>query len=159
MPLLTIEQCRRQCRVDGEYDDVLLLDCMEAAVDAAASYLNRAIFEDQDALDEAWDALPAEAASATEAHSAALSAAAVEPDPSKATAMIAVADERLAGASLLRTRVLSGIAVNPSILAAVRLTMGHLYANREDVVVGATVAELPQGAKSLLRPYRKGMGP
>lgn len=159
MALLTIEQCRRQCRVDGDYDDVLLLDCMEAAVDAAAAYLNRAMFEDQEALDAAWDALPAEAASATAVHAAALAAAAVEPDPSKATAMIAVADQRLAGASLQRTRLLSGVVVNKSILAAVRLTMGHLYANREDVVVGATVAELPQGAKSLLRPYRKGMGP
>ena len=159
MPLLTIEQCRRQCRVDGDYDDALLLDCMGGAADAAAAYLNRAIFEDQEALDAAWDALPAEAASATEAHAAALAAAAVEPDPSKATAMIAVADERQAAASLARTRVLSGVVVNPSILAAVRLTLGHLYANREDVVVGATVAELPQGAKSLLRPYRKGMGP
>lgn len=48
--------------------------------------------------------------------------------------------------------------VNDAIKAAVLLTIGHLDANREDVVVGATVAELPRGVRSLLQPYRVGMG-
>ncbi|KQV78478.1 hypothetical protein ASD15_21945 [Massilia sp. Root351] len=45
-----------------------------------------------------------------------------------------------------------------SVLAAALLMLGHLYANREDTVVGVSVAELPMGAKSLLSSYRVGMG-
>lgn len=47
---------------------------------------------------------------------------------------------------------------NSEIQAAVLLTVGHLYANREDSVIGATVAELPRGALDMLQPYRVGLG-
>lgn len=44
--------------------------------------------------------------------------------------------------------------VNRAIEAAILLTLGHLYANREQTVIGATVAELPFGPRALLRPHR-----
>ena len=44
--------------------------------------------------------------------------------------------------------------VTPAIEAAILLTLGHLYANREQIVIGATVAELPFGPRALLRPHR-----
>jgi hypothetical protein len=40
------------------------------------------------------------------------------------------------------------------IRAAVLLTVGHLYANREDAVVGASVSALPNGADYLLQPFK-----
>lgn len=40
------------------------------------------------------------------------------------------------------------------ILASIRLILGHLYEHRETVLVGVTATELPEGAKSLLWPYR-----
>lgn len=43
-------------------------------------------------------------------------------------------------------------------IAAMKLTIGHLYANREAVVVGVSVADLSQGVQSLLWPYRRGLG-
>lgn len=52
----------------------------------------------------------------------------------------------------------SPLVANTEIQAAVLLTVGHLYNNREDVVIGATVAKLPQGANDLLWPYRVGLG-
>ncbi|NYT76550.1 phage gp6-like head-tail connector protein [Alcaligenaceae bacterium] len=52
----------------------------------------------------------------------------------------------------------SPIVMNDLIQAAVLLITGHLYANREDVVVGAPVAKLPMGTMDLLQPYRKCMG-
>lgn len=48
----------------------------------------------------------------------------------------------------------NAMVVNAAILAAILLTTGHLYANREDVVVGVSAVEIPGGAKSLLRPHR-----
>lgn len=49
----------------------------------------------------------------------------------------------------------TGIVLNGVITAAILLTCGHLYANREDVVVGAMAAvQIPGGARDLLRPHR-----
>ena len=62
------------------------------------------------------------------------------------------ADEAAQGADI------AGIVINAAITAAMLLIAGHLYANREDVVVGASVAKLPNGAQYLLQPYRSGMG-
>lgn len=50
------------------------------------------------------------------------------------------------------------VVINPSITAACLLIAGHLYANREDVVAGVSVAQLPMGSQSLLLPYRVNMG-
>jgi hypothetical protein len=50
------------------------------------------------------------------------------------------------------------ILINPSIRAACLLILGSLYANREDVVVGVALSELPMGSRSLLTPYRVGWG-
>lgn len=43
--------------------------------------------------------------------------------------------------------------VPPDIVAAILLTLGSLYENREDVVVGTTSAKLPLSAESLLLPH------
>ena len=51
-----------------------------------------------------------------------------------------------------------GIVINPAIQAALLLIVGHLYANREDVLAGVSVAQLPNGSQYLLQPYRSGMG-
>ncbi|MFS0827600.1 head-tail connector protein [Pseudomonas phoenicis] len=47
---------------------------------------------------------------------------------------------------------------NAPFKSACLLILGHLYANREDVVGGISVAELPRGSQSLLTPYRVGWG-
>ena len=50
---------------------------------------------------------------------------------------------------------IAGFATVPgSVKAAILLTIGHLYENREDVVVGHTSTELPKAASYLLEPYR-----
>ncbi|SHM46354.1 Phage gp6-like head-tail connector protein [Pseudomonas asturiensis] len=48
--------------------------------------------------------------------------------------------------------------INKAITSACLLILGNLYANREDSVVGVSVAELPQGSRSLLHPYRVSLG-
>ncbi|WP_417283760.1 head-tail connector protein [Comamonas sp.] len=46
-----------------------------------------------------------------------------------------------------------------SVKAAVLLICGHLFANREDVVVGAQSFAMPNGSRDLLRAHRKVKGP
>ncbi|WP_164087162.1 head-tail connector protein [Stenotrophomonas maltophilia] len=159
MPLLTPEQCRAQCRVDGDYADAELATLLASAEDAAAAYLNRSLFSNQAGLDAVLDAFPAEAAAAASAYSAALAAADAEPDTAKAEAMRSVARLRKASTDLAQSRNLAGLVVNPSVLAAVRLTLAHLWENPGAVVIGATAVELPLGVQSLLRPYRRVMMP
>lgn len=50
------------------------------------------------------------------------------------------------------------IVVNPAIRAAILLTAGHLYRNREDVITGTIVSEMKEGARVLLWPHRVGLG-
>ncbi|MDH0745736.1 head-tail connector protein [Pseudomonas sp. GD03842] len=50
------------------------------------------------------------------------------------------------------------LVINKSITAACLLILGHLYANREDVIVGTSGTILPMGARSLLAPFRVDLG-
>lgn len=49
------------------------------------------------------------------------------------------------------------LVINESIKAALLLTIGTLYANREQEITGST-SELKFGAKALLQPYRTKLG-
>lgn len=48
----------------------------------------------------------------------------------------------------------SDTSVPGSMLAAMKLLIGHWYANRESVVVGTIASEVPQAVASLLWPFR-----
>lgn len=50
------------------------------------------------------------------------------------------------------------IVANDAIRSAILLLCGHLYANREDVVTGVSVQQVPLGANELLLPYRRFAG-
>ncbi|MEN5305313.1 head-tail connector protein [Pseudomonas sp. TWI628] len=52
----------------------------------------------------------------------------------------------------------SPMVCNKQIKAACLLILGHLYANREDVVIGTIATELPKGSVALLTPHRIGWG-
>lgn len=64
----------------------------------------------------------------------------------------------LAAAVLDGTAGSDPMVVNDMIKAAVLLTLGHLYANRESVNTGSTATALPRGVDDLLQPFRVGMG-
>lgn len=159
MALLTAEECRAHCRVINAGEDHVLLAMLASAEDAAVAYLNRAIYETQEALDADLAALPDAAATAQADYDAAVVAAEAETNAVKAESMLEVAYVKLVAAQRSAARAINGIVVNPSILAAVKMTMGHLYENREAVVAGVTVAEVPHGVHALLRPYRRVMMP
>lgn len=74
--------------------------------------------------------------------------------------MLYVDDEEMQDAISEGTAGSSPLVANDAIRAAILLTVGKLYAYREDVVVATStsVLELPGGAKQLLFPYRVGLG-
>ena len=112
MPVISLTTARHHLR-DPDDDDEYLELLIEAAEGQAMDYLNRRVYVDQQALDEA-----------------------VAAGDAGDTPMVC----------------------NKQIKAACLLILGHLYANREDVVTGTTATELPQGSKALLTPHRVGWG-
>lgn len=159
MPVITLDQARAHLRVEADYPAEQIQAYIAGAETAAANYLNRTVFANADARTTALDALPTALAAAHAAYDAAVAAAAAIEDPVARQATLDVARTRLSEAQASALRDMNGIVSNPSIVAACLLTIGHLYANRTDVVVGATVAELPNGARALLRPDRRVMMP
>ncbi|MFN6934939.1 MAG: head-tail connector protein [Tsuneonella sp.] len=51
----------------------------------------------------------------------------------------------------------AGTTCPPDLLAAVKLMLGHLYANREAVNIGNITSEVPLGVDALIQTYRKVM--
>lgn len=158
MSLLTIDEARAQCRLESDYPAEQLQPYMDAADDAAAAYLNRTIYADQATLDTARDAVPATLGAAQDAYDASVTSADAIDNDAEAQATLDVASAKLADVKQAANRTINGVVVDASIKAAIRLTLGHLFANREAVVAGV-VMELPLGAQNLLRPKRRVMMP
>lgn len=62
-------------------------------------------------------------------------------------------DSKAQRASVKVTADIGHIELPADIRAAALLIIGHLYENREAVVIGATATELPMGVNLLLAPY------
>jgi hypothetical protein len=132
-------------------DQVLIQAQLDAAEEAAEQFIQRRFFLDQATLDVAKANVAAR-----------LSACRLSYDAAKAGADLIQHDDQAWRTYIEAVEDIDmdayGIVINPAIRAACLLKLGHLYANREEVVTGSTVAELPLASKSLLMPYRIRMG-
>lgn len=156
--LIDLATAKLHLRVDGTAEDALIPVYISAAELSAVAYLQRNVYADAPALADAVAAAPDALSAATATYTAEIEAAdAVEDDSEKAEATNAAEGKYLAARVAYRSEM-AGVVVNDVIRAAILLTLGHLYANREDVVTGVSVAQLPSGVQYLLQPYRAGMG-
>lgn len=159
MALVSLAQARAQVRVETDYPEDQLAPYIDGAVDAAQAYLNRVVYESSEALAAARDAYAAAVSEAGDARSAANDSAAEIADEDEQAAALRIAELQYQEAMKAAEGCIHGVVVNGSIRAAILLTLGNLFANRESVVTGVTVAELPLGVIPLLRPYRRVMMP
>ncbi|MYM31489.1 phage gp6-like head-tail connector protein [Duganella sp. CY15W] len=158
MSLISMDVAKSHLRVVGSDEDADIELKLQAAEQAASAYLNRNLYVDQAALNAALESAPGAFAAACEAHRTAIDAAnALSDDAQRGMALLG-AHERFDAANLASILIYRGMVANSAIKAAILLTLGHLYENREDAVVGLVITELPAGARSLLRPYRIGVG-
>lgn len=139
---------------DGTDEDALITAQIAAAEATVVKALDRGVYANDTALQAAMTAAPAALTAATAAKEAAAAAAEAIDDEAEQAAALQVAETTYMRALVAYRQAFDGIVVNDSIKAAVLLIVGHLYANREDVVVGASVASLPNGADYLLQPYK-----
>ena len=154
MSFVTLAEARLHLRVDCPDEDALIWLYISAAEQAAINALDRGVYADSTELQTAMAAAPAALAAATAAKESAVAAAEALTDADEKAVALKAAENAYTRALVAYRQVLDGIVVNDQIKAAVLLTVGHLYANREDVVTGASVAALPNGADYLLQPYK-----
>lgn len=154
MTILTLDEAVAHCRVDFGYPVEQLLPYMDAAESYVIAHLNRSVFESQADLDQAQDDIAAKIGAASDAYQSAVNAANQVGNLAQRQAMIDVAKAKYSAVTLESRRDLDGVVLNGAIRAAMLLTLGNLFANREADVVGVTVAALPAGVPELLRPYR-----
>lgn len=155
MPILTIEEARQQCRVGSDHPEDDLLPHIHGAEKYVVAHLNRAVFPDKQALEEAQNLLAAEMGAAFDEYRLAMDSARTMSNPAQRQTTISLAETKYAKAQLQAQRVINGIAIEgTSIKSAILLTLGNLFAHRETDVIGVTVAALPTGVPELLRSHR-----
>lgn len=157
MSVIDIDLAMKHLLAEPE-DQVLVQAQLDAAEDAAAKFIQRRFFADQEALTTATSTVRTLLFAARAAYEAALEAAdEIENSCDRETAR-KQADQVFIDTSASINAVARGVVINPSISAACLLKLGHLFANREEVVTGTISTELPLASMSLLMPYRIGMG-
>ena len=157
MPVIAIDLAMHLLLAEPE-DQVLVEAQLGAAEDAAMGFLNRRFYLDQVALDEARAGVQAAMRQAKEANAEAVAAAEAEQDHTLRCRLLEHARQALADAYDQADAIAYGMVLNPAIQAACLLKLGHLFANREEVVTGTTATELPLASQHLLMPYRIRMG-
>lgn len=154
MSFVQLAEAKIHLRVDGTDEDALIGLYINAAEQAAIKAMDRGVYADGTALGVAKAAAPGELDTAIAAYESAIAAAEALADETAIAAAIQTAGNGLLRAKVAHRHAMDGMVVNEAIKAAVLLVVGSLYVQREDVVVGVSVAQLPNGAEWLLAPYR-----
>ena len=154
MTFVTLPEAKLHLRVDSADEDALIGVYITAAEQMAIALLDRGVYDDDAALGVAKAAAPGELDTAIAAYESAIAAAEALADETAIAAAIQTAGHDLLRAKVAHRQAMDGMVVNEAIKAAVLLIVGSLYAQREDVVVGVSVAKLPNGAEWLLAPYK-----
>lgn len=158
MSLIALATAKAHLRLESDYPDEQVQGKLDAAEQMAAEFLNRRLFADAAALTAAIADLPASLVAAKTAYDAALVAADLIDDCVAQRAAKAYALRTYRDAQTIACETYAGIVMNAQIEAAVMMTLGHLFENRQDNVVGTIVAELKTGVQEMLFPFRIGLG-
>lgn len=157
MSVIAIDLAMLHLRADPE-DQELVQVQLDASEESAMQFLNRRFYANQFALGEARSGVAETMRAAKVINASAVEAAESEGDHAMRCRLLDSARLALALAYDQADAIAYGIVVNPAIQAACLLKLGHLFANREEVVTGTIATELPLASQHLLMPYRIRMG-
>jgi len=157
MSVIDVELAMKHLLAEPE-DEALIQAQLDAAEEASMQFLNRRFFVDQGALESAKAETIQRTREARQVYASAIASADLPENADIRCKLRESARNTLAETYELIDMDERGLVINAAITAACLLKLGHLFANREEVVAGTTVAELPLASKSLLAPYRVKMG-
>lgn len=157
MSVIDIELAMKHLLAEPE-DQVLVQAQLDAAEEAAQQFLQRRFFVDQTAVNAAKSETVQRTRAARDVYAAAVAVADLPDNHEFRCRLREQARKSLAETYESIDMDEYGIVINAAITAACLLKLGHLFANREEVVTGTIAAELPLASKSLLMPYRVRMG-
>lgn len=161
MSVVPLELAKLHLRVvSGEEDEAVQL-YIDAAEERATQLLQRGIYVDAGALTGARTTAPGALENSLAAIAVDREAAMVVEDCDVRCALLADLDARRADALSAFRYAMRGIVANEAIRSAILLTTGHLFEHREEIVAeqGVMVAiDMPVAARTLLQPYRVGLG-
>ncbi|MFJ4589067.1 head-tail connector protein [Pseudomonas moraviensis] len=157
MSVIDIELAMKHLLAEPE-DQVLVQAQLDAAEEAAQQFLQRRFFVDQAAVNAAKSETVQRTRAARDVYAAAVAVADLPDNHEFRCRLREQARQSLAETYESIDMDEYGIVINAAITAACLLKLGHLFANREEVVTGTISTELPLASKSLLMPYRIRMG-
>jgi hypothetical protein len=161
MSVIDIEVALRHQRIDDDADEQLRADAqikLNAAELTAMRFMSRNVYANANDLAAARATVPALHVAASDAYDAAIADAdAITNDAYKAV-LTDAAEQIYSDAKAEISAIAMGMVINDQIVGAIMLIFGHLYENREDVVAGLSLAQLPKGAEYLLQTYRVWLG-
>jgi hypothetical protein len=148
--MVSLDLAKMHLRADGNDEDALISAYIATALRAAVHYLDRRVFATQEELTAATAAAPEVLSAARVAYEALILAADLIANPQDRSAATRTAEDTYGRAREAYSRTQDGMVCNDSIRSAMLLMIGTSYAQREDVVIGLSVAQLPVGAHALL---------
>ncbi|QQD28882.1 phage gp6-like head-tail connector protein [Pseudomonas simiae] len=157
MSVIDIELAMKHLLAEPEDQD-LVQSQLDGAEEAAQQFLQRRFFADQAAVELAKSTTLQRTQAARDTYRAALLVADAPENADDRCRLRERARQALADAFEAIDMDEFGIVINKGIVAACLLKLGHLFANREEVVTGTIATELPLTSKALLMPYRIRMG-
>lgn len=157
MSVISIETAMQHLYAEPE-DLPLVQIQLDAAEEASMQFLNRRFFVDQAALDSAKAGTTLRTREALGVYAVALAAADLPENADIRCMLREKAKKALTETYEIIDMDEQGMVINAAVTAACLLKLGHLFANREEVVTTGSASELPLASKSLLMPYRIGMG-
>jgi hypothetical protein len=157
MSVIDIELAMAHLLAESE-DQVLVQAQLDAAEEAAMQFLQRRFFADQATADAAKAGTLARTRAARDSYVAAKAVADLPENIDIRCRLRDQARQVLADVYEDIDMDQYAIVMNAAIQAACLIKLGHLFANREEVVTGTIATELPLASKSLLMPYRVRMG-
>lgn len=155
MKLITLQQAREHCKADSD-DDAMLTLYVNGAEKACAHAAARNLYKDQAEMDAAVATVAASMATARTARDTALAAITAPAGTEEGDLLRSIAYRNYQQVVETTSDIMHGIVADDDVIAAVLLTVGHLYRNREEVITGqgAAAVELPQGAAAIMYRHR-----
>jgi len=148
MAIIEIELAIQHVKADDEaVEDPLFALYLDSALSICQGYCNRNFYEDDVTRYQAFDEGLVELTACREEWDAVVAT-------SPTWDLLDAYSERYNEKRGQALRKVNGCVADGAVKAAILMTFGHLYRNRQDVVVGnMTASQLPVGAQRILQPY------